>query len=45
MGTMSYGDLHEEIAKQRSLVKLAADDLMDLTSSVFKLTILYLNSR
>lgn len=41
---MFYGDLHE-IAKQRSLVKLAADDLMDLTSSVFKLTILYLNSK
>lgn len=41
---MSYGDLHEEIAKLRSPVKLAAADLMGFTSSVFKLTILYLNS-
>lgn len=35
---MSYGDLHEEIAKQRSPMKLAAANLMDFTSSVFNIT-------
>lgn len=42
---MSYEEVHAEITKQSSTVKLAANDLIGLTFLIFKLTILDLNNR
>lgn len=42
---MSYGEVHAEITKQSSTVKLADNDLIDFTFLNFRLTILDLNNR